>query len=651
MFGPTIAVAFAAALPPTIQDGAQAPASAAGERTSHLGVPAGTLDGLVRPLGVAFGPDGSLWVAEGGDLRRSARVVGFSSDSLALEEGASSAPAPARTLGAGVLVEPVAVAASAGAGAVFVADRGAHRVLAFDADGEAHEVIAARGAGAGEVVFPSAVALAAEVGDAGTLLVGDAYGAQTCDLATGHWTRLPLAGVVRVDAIAALAGAPLRMVVADGARQTIEVFGADGTRLARLSEWGAFPGQVSSPGGIAVADGLAFVADTENHRVQAFDPDADDPLAYRFGVHAIEPGEGDGALHYPADVAIRADGALLALPEPLDDRVQLFGRGEGPEPARDPLRKGIGQAGAHLGPPAAAAGQYLVTVSPESHRIQAHDLRLGPPVRVSEFGGFGARFGAFRGPAGVALADGGRALAVTDSGSRRLTRARLDVRPDAPIGQDPELVTYLDGLLLDRLAPDGDAVPILPGAVAFLDAAGERLAVADRANGRVLFLGADLELTAESPAALGDVRGLVANGAGGVFAAVAAGSAGAPGRVLEIDADGAVARELGADVLARPEGLALAGDRLFVSDPARHRVEAFDLAQDGALAFGFGARGLGAAEFNGPRGLAIVRVGEDATPRLVVIDHGNHRGQIFDLDGNLIEGFGSRLYVNALEGR
>ena len=104
-------------------------------------------------------------------------------------------------------------------------------------------------------------------------------------------------------------------------------------------------------------------------------------------------------------------------------------------------------------------------------------------------------------------------------------------------------------------------------------------------------------------------------------------------------------------MLLRPEGLARAGGRLFVSDAARHRVEAFDLAGDVALAFGFGARGLGAAEFSGPRGLAIVECGEDATPRLVVIDHGNHRGQIFDLDGNLVEGFGSRLYVNALRAR
>jgi len=645
MLCPTIAAAALAALPMPAQGDAEPPVA----RTTHLGVPAGTLDGPVGPLAAAFGADGTLWIAEGGDVRRSARVTAYAADAVTgMERGAHVAPEPIATLGAEVLVEPVALAVDAAGETVFVADRAAQRILALDVESGAHRVLAGHGVGAGAVVLPRAVALDPA---SGALLVGDAFGAQVRDPETERWTRLALEGVVRVDAIAALGDGTGRLVVADGARQTIEVFDADGARVARLSEWGAFPGQVSSPGGVAMADGLAFVADTENHRVQAFDPGADEALAYRFGVHAIEPGEGDGALHYPADIAIRPDGALLALPEPLDDRVQLFARGDGPEPERDPLRRGIGQAGAHLGPPAAAAGQYLVTVSPESHRIQANDLRLGPPVQVSEFGGFGARLGAFRGPVGVALADGGRALAVTDAGSRRLTRARLDVRPDERLGQDPELVTYLDGLELERLEVAGSAAPTIPGAVAFLDTVGERIAVADRANERVLLVGPDLGVIAESRPALGDVRGLAARGDGGVLVAVGPGSAGGTGRVLELDAEGGVVREIGADVLLRPEGLALAGDRLFVSDAARHRVEAFDLAEAGALEFGFGERGLGPAEFSDPRGLAVVLCGEDRTPRLVVIDHGNHRGQIFDLDGNLVEGFGSRLYVNALKAR
>lgn len=255
MIGATIAAAACAALPPVAQTGEA--------RTTHLGVPAGTLDGPVGPLAAAFGADGALWIAEGGDVRRTARVTAYAAGDVAsMERGDHVAPEPIATLGAELLVEPIAIAADAAGKTVFVADRAAHRILAFDVASGAHEVLAGHGVGAGGVVLPRAVALDPA---SGALLVGDAFGAQILDPATKRWTRLPLEGVVRVDAIAALDGGSGRLVVADGARQTIEVFDAEGARLARLSEWGAFPGQVSSPGGVAMADGLAFVADTENH--------------------------------------------------------------------------------------------------------------------------------------------------------------------------------------------------------------------------------------------------------------------------------------------------------------------------------------------------------------------------------------------------
>ena len=60
---------------------------------------------------------------------------------------------------------------------------------------------------------------------------------------------------------------------------------------------------------------------------------------------------------------------------------------------------------------------------------------------------------------------------------------------------------------------------------------------------------------------------------------------------------------------------------------------------------GFGGRGLGPGEFHDPRGIVAMDEG-----RLVVLDHGNHRGQIFDPDHlTLIAGFGGRLYIEPLK--
>ena len=90
---------------------------------------------------------------------------------------------------------------------------------------------------------------------------------------------------------------------------------------------------------------------------------------------------------------------------------------------------------------------------------------------------------------------------------------------------------------------------------------------------------------------------------------------------------------------------ASAGARVWVTDRLRDRVEIYDRADDGTYAHvrGFGGRGLGRAEFHGPRGVAILADG-----RVVVLDHGNHRGQIFDREGNFVGGFGSRLYTAEL---
>ena len=141
-----------------------------------------------------------------------------------------------------------------------------------------------------------------------------------------------------------------------------------------------------------------LVADTENHRVQAFDP-AKEPLAYRFGVRD-PPGEGT-KLHYPRDLAVRPDGDLIAVPEPLDG-VQLA-RAPGASPEEDALRASIGGPSAHFG---AGLRERAVPrhVLARSHKV--HDV-VETPVKIADLFGYGTRLGMLRGPAGR-LDDEGR---------------------------------------------------------------------------------------------------------------------------------------------------------------------------------------------------------------------------------------------------
>jgi hypothetical protein len=81
-----------------------------------------------------------------------------------------------------------------------------------------------------------------------------------------------------------------------------------------------------------------------------------------------------------------------------------------------------------------------------------------------------------------------------------------------------------------------------------------------------------------------------------------------------------------------------AGGRFYVCDPGAHTIHVLD--QECGPLFSFGGFGSGLGQFDTPTDVAIVRL-ETADPAvdaelLVVADHGNHRLQMFELDGAVI---------------
>jgi len=103
--------------------------------------------------------------------------------------------------------------------------------------------------------------------------------------------------------------------------------------------------------------------------------------------------------------------------------------------------------------------------------------------------------------------------------------------------------------------------------------------------------------------------------------------------VLVIDDKGKLLRQL-TNRLERPSGLAVEGERLFVTDSARHCVLTFDLL--GHYLGEFGRRGVGPGELNYPTHIAADREGN-----LYVTDSMNGRVQLFDLDGKFKAEIGS----------
>ena len=116
-----------------------------------------------------------------------------------------------------------------------------------------------------------------------------------------------------------VAGAEL--YVADYWNDTVEVFALDGAHRRSIGGKGDGPGELRSPGGVAVArNGDLVVADFYNQRLQRLR--ADGGFVRQWG----ETGEysiGAGGFGYPTDVAFGPDGSLYVA-DGYNDRVQAF---------------------------------------------------------------------------------------------------------------------------------------------------------------------------------------------------------------------------------------------------------------------------------------------------------------------------------------
>jgi sugar lactone lactonase YvrE len=258
-----------------------------------------------------------------------------------------------------------------------------------------------------------------------------------------------------------------------------DIAGEQPRKRVSFGEPGQKPGQLASPHGAAIsARGDLFVADTLNHRVQAFDLSA-----------TLEGWPGR---------LLRTWGGFGAGPGQLD----------------------APQAGLAL-PPAEAQQKRVFVVDTGNHRVQAFDLDGAPSALV--IGGRGGAPGRLDTPTGVAFDPTGRYLYVSESGNHRVSAFSADsgaflfafgadvLRAPAGIAADSRgdlLVTDAGTRLVHRFRPEpadqprgaraigswgrsggGDGEWTSPQAIA-IDAR-DRVYVADRATARCQVFTAD----------------------------------------------------------------------------------------------------------------------------------------------------------------
>jgi DNA-binding beta-propeller fold protein YncE len=259
-------------------------------------------DQMQTPVGVAIGPDGSVYVSDS----NLSRVQKFTSDGAFILKWGSSGSAP------GQFGNPAGIAVDA-SGNVYVVDYAYDRVQKFTSNGVFIATWGGLGVGPGEFSRPTSIAVDA----VGNVYVTDSQTPYPSNAriekftSTGvflaQWSAVGADGVCigthgglyvaenngpcqvqKFSASGSLllqwgdcglfpypvrtaADAMGRIYVVDNAACTVKVFTENGLLLAAFGTPGHSPGQFANPIGIAVdASGNVYVADANNSRIEKF---------------------------------------------------------------------------------------------------------------------------------------------------------------------------------------------------------------------------------------------------------------------------------------------------------------------------------------------------------------------------------------------
>ncbi len=611
-------------------------AAATDQRLDRFGEYVRETGGLLTPAGIAFGLDGSLCVVES----RGHRVSRFDRSGNPLPGFGSFGR------GAGQLAWPSGIAIAPD-GSAFVADTGNQRVTAFDPAGAAARVWGEFGSNPGQFIDPGGIAADAQrvyVADTGNnrIQVFDHVGRHLLSIGACGWGDGQF--VRPVDVAVDSAG---HVYVVDADRSRVQKFAPDGRFVLGWGEWGPLGAMLSEPLGLTIHGGRVYVADSRNQRAKAFDLDG--RLLFEWGLHALKPREGGGLLHYPADAAVSPDGECAVVCEPFENRIQWFARSTPESESRFNPQQGAGleQAAAHFGTRIDIAGDLLAISEPDGFQVSLMDLRGPTPILVHRLGMLGSGLGQFLRPGDVEIDLESRRMWVSDLAAHKL--AIVGIEPlEGPVRFRPQMARFVETLDLAAL---GAGLDWLPSGAALEAAAIERdrdgrLYLLDACRRRVVVLAADGAVE-RSWGGYGDAPGqfrrptdLAWNAAGNELLVPDAEA----GQVWRFSMDGRPRGSIDVrggsrDNRSEPHGVVSDSDgAIYISDVARDCIHKFDPA--GQFQKSWGRTGLKRNEFVRPAGIA-------RHPRegLLVIDHGNHRGQILSTDGNFVRAFGARWFV------
>jgi len=406
--------------------------------------------------------------------------------------------------------------------------------------------------------------------------------------------------------------------VADSGNDRIERFNLEGGEPMQWGSRGSDPGQFSYPRALAANEGEVIVSDDDNHRLEKFDPNGD------YEGEVGTEGAGPGQFGFPYGVALDAAGDVYVADD-INDRVVKLN----PQLDFAGAWGGYGSKPGQLAFPRALASDpagetYVADTA--NDRIEVFDSS-GDYLQTLGISARGP--GLLTAPQGLALDPTGRLL-VSDLGRIETFAPSSDAYEGA--------WTAAGGYRAGFSTPAGIGVD--PGGSVYVTDPGDERVVRLWGEGTYLSeLGGPADLGGAQLRGAGSVavgptgttyvadddhnRVLVYSPAGSLIARWGAGG-------------GSGASGSGPGEFNHPSAVAVNGaGYVYVADTNNNRL--VRLAADGTVVGEWGVSGTANGHFHDPAGVAV-----DGAGNVFVLDSGNNRVQVFEADGHFLEKWGLR---------
>jgi sugar lactone lactonase YvrE len=449
--------------------------------------------------------------------------------------------------------------------------------------------------------------------------------------------------------------------------------------------YGSYPGQFAEPTSIAWQKGEIYVTDLVNHRVQIFSDTGD--FKYTFARHPTYPREGNGRVHYPMGIAVDRQGALVAICESFENRVQVFST----VAVKTNYRAVTDSAwwekypNFHYGRRLKMAmakdmsipwpGDVLTMSEPDNHKVIMFDVSGDRPYKLAEFGELGENLGQLKGPHGVGVNHLGE-MFVTDSFNHRVvvldlsslkasadmqrqfrnsTLAHISNAVDMNRALQPFTPRVIRAFGKRGNGPGEFNTPSSGSApMASSLGLGDTVFIGDTRNHRIQIYNHDGTFTDKiiggygtEPGKLNLPTDLTVDPKYGLLYVVEAFNRRVSAFDVRTNAFLFVVGEPGVDPgqFMAPSAAAVDSEgNLYVTDQGTHRVSVFTpIIEDGHIvgskySTSWGKYGVEPGDMLYPQGITI-----DSKDRIYIVDFGNHRGEMFTREGQFIDKFGEEV--------